>query len=85
LDFALRSSSKGQKRLHRNEKVVDKRCFAYQRRREATQKATAHLADMVRRILATGIKAQYVLMDSWFTPLGHRDKASQAVAGQRHG
>jgi transposase len=30
-------------------------------------KATEHLAPMVKRILKAGVKAQYVLMDSWFT------------------
>ncbi len=67
LDFVLLSSQKAEKRLHPNEKVMDKRCCAYQRRREATQKATVHLPNMLRRILARGITARYVLMDSWFT------------------
>lgn len=67
LDFALLSSAKAQNRFQEAVKRVDKRCSAYQRRLEATMKATAHLVPMVERILNAGIKAQYVLMDSWFT------------------
>ena len=67
MDFALLSSTDAKKRLCDSKKSVDKRCCAYQRRKEATQKATAHLETMVKRILATGVSAQYLLMDSWFT------------------
>jgi hypothetical protein len=67
MDFALLSSSDAKKRLCDSQKVLDKRCCAYQRRKEATEKATAHLENMVKRILSTGVSAKYLLMDSWFT------------------
>jgi DDE superfamily endonuclease len=67
LDFALLSSREAKKRLCENKKLLDKRCCAYQRRKEATQKATAHLEPMVKRILSKGFRAKYLLMDSWFT------------------
>ena len=67
MDFALLSSSDAEKRLCDSQKVLDKRCCAYQRRKEATQKATAHLENMVKRVLAAGVSAKYLLMDSWFT------------------
>ena len=67
MDFALLSSADPQKRLCDSQKVLDKRCCAYQRRQEATAKATVHLEAMVKRILSTGVSAQYLLMDSWFT------------------
>jgi DDE superfamily endonuclease len=67
MDFALLSSSDAKKRLCGTKKSVDKRCCAYQRRKEATEKATAHLEAMVKRVLSTGVSAQYLLMDSWFT------------------
>jgi hypothetical protein len=67
LDFALLSSADAKKRLCDNQKVIDKRCCAYQRRKEAIVKATGHLEAMVKRILSSGIHAQYLLMDSWFT------------------
>jgi len=67
MDFALLSSSDANKRLCDSQKTLDKRCCAYQRRKEATEKATAHLETMVKRILSTGVSAKYLLMDSWFT------------------
>lgn len=67
LDFSLLSSADAKKRLCDSHKALDKRCCAHQRRKEATVKATAHLKTMVKRILSTGIDAQYLLMDSWFT------------------
>jgi len=67
MDFALLSSSEAKKRLCESYKSMDKRCCAWQRRKEATIKATEHLETMVRRILAAGVQAKYLLMDSWFT------------------
>jgi hypothetical protein len=67
LDFSLLSSSDSKKRLCDSQKVIDKRCCACQRRKEAIVKATGHLEAMFKRILSTGIHAQYLLMDSWFT------------------
>lgn len=45
---------------------MDKRCCAYQRRKEAITKSTDLLETMVQRVLSKGIHAQYLLMDSWF-------------------
>lgn len=67
LDFSLLSSSDAKNRICENRKQLDKRCCAYQRRKEATTKATALLEPMVKRVLKTGIRAKYLLMDSWFT------------------
>ena len=67
MDFALLSSADAKKRLCDSQKILDKRSCAYQRRKEATEKATAHLEAMVKRILSTGVSAKYLLMDSWFT------------------
>jgi hypothetical protein len=67
LDFSLLSSADKKKRLCDSRKAIDKRCCSYQRRQEATEKATEHLSTMVKRILSAGIRAQYLLMDSWFT------------------
>jgi hypothetical protein len=67
MDFALLSSADAEKRLCGSQKVLDKRCCAYQRRKEATEKAAAHLETMVKRILSAGVTAKYLLMDSWFT------------------
>jgi hypothetical protein len=67
LDFSLLSSSKAQKRLCQSSKNMDRRCCAYQRRSDATMKATDQLETMVTRALKAKIKAKYLLMDSWFT------------------
>lgn len=66
LDFILCSSSKASKRLQGIRKEVDKRCCGYKRRMEAMVKSTQHLETMVKRVLARGIRADYLLMDSWF-------------------
>ncbi len=66
LDFILCSSSKASKRLQEIRKEMDKRCCGYKRRWEAMAKSTEHLEPMVKRVLAMGIRADYLLMDSWF-------------------
>ncbi|WP_084681086.1 IS4 family transposase [Desulfospira joergensenii] len=66
LDFSLLSSSDAKKRLCENRKSMDKRCCAWQRRQEAVVKAPENLETMVKRILAAGVQAKYLLMDSWF-------------------
>lgn len=66
LDFALLSSADPCNRYQGVTKSVDRRSCGAMRRREATTKSTALLVPMLRRALATGIKARYLLMDSWF-------------------
>ena len=66
LDFALLSSAKKSNRYCESQKQLDKRCCAYRRRQEATMKSTELLEPMLQRIISAGIKARYVLMDSWF-------------------
>ena len=67
LDFSLLSFSDSKKRIHESQKVVDKRCCAYQRRKEATVKAADNLVSMVKRIKASGVRARDIVMDRWFT------------------
>lgn len=66
LDFALLSSAKKSNRYCESKKQLDKRCCAYRRRQEATMKSTELLEPMLQRILSAGIRARYLLMDSWF-------------------
>jgi hypothetical protein len=66
LDFSLLSSADAKNRLCDNRKSMDKRCCAWQRRQEAVVKAPKNLETMVDRILAAGVQAKYLLMDSWF-------------------
>jgi hypothetical protein len=67
LDFALLSSAKKSNRYQEITKILDKRSCGYKRRQEAITKSTALLEPMVKRALSSGIKAKYVLMDSWFS------------------
>jgi hypothetical protein len=66
LDFVLCSSAKAEKRVQEIKKVLDKRTCGYRRRLEAITKSTEHLEGMVKRVMAFGVKADYILMDSWF-------------------
>ena len=66
LDFVLCSSAKADKRVQGIKKELDKRTCGYKRRLEALTKSTEHLETMVKRVLRLGIRADYILMDSWF-------------------
>jgi DDE superfamily endonuclease len=66
LDFALLSSAKEKNRLQGITKILDKRTCGYKRRKEAMQPSTELLEPMIKRALSLGVKAQYILMDSWF-------------------
>ena len=67
LDFVLLSSAKAMNRVQGVVKSLDKRTCGYRRRREAMTKSTEVLENMVERVLLLGIKADYILMDSWFS------------------
>jgi len=66
LDFTLLSSVKKKNRYQEITKAIDKRSCGYRRRQEAITKSTELLEPMIRRILRFDIKADYILMDSWF-------------------
>lgn len=67
LDFILLSSAKEENRYQEINPDIDKRTCGYKRRKEAVTKTTEHLGPMIKRALDHGIKAKYVLMDSWFS------------------
>ena len=46
---------------------IDKRTCGYQRRKEAITKSTLLLEPMVKRAIKMGIRAKYLVMDSWFS------------------
>jgi hypothetical protein len=66
VDFALLSSSDPKNRYQEASETVDKRSCGYRRRTEALRPATTLLESMVKRALRAGIRARYILMDSWF-------------------
>jgi hypothetical protein len=55
------------KQLQEVNPAIDKRSCGGHRRREALQKATDIAVAMVKRALSRGLKADYVLFDSWFS------------------
>ena len=67
LDFVLGSSANRKSRIHEAEKPIDKRTCGHRRRLEAVCKTTELLETMIKRVLAAGIDADYILMDSWFS------------------
>lgn len=66
VDFALRSSANHKNRYQNITKILDKRTCGERRRQEAMTKSTELVVPMVKRALGTGIKADYLVMDSWF-------------------
>lgn len=66
VDFSLLSSKDKKNRFCEMNTNIDKRCTAYKRKLEAINKSTDLLVPMIKRALKHGIKAKYVLMDSWF-------------------
>ena len=67
VDFVLLASAKKEKQLQEVNPAIDKRSCGGHRRREAVQKATDMAVTMVKRALSRGLKADYVLFDSWFS------------------
>ncbi len=67
IDFALLSSAKKSNRYQEITKDLDRRSCGYIRRKEAITKSTALLEPMIKRALSIGVRAKYVLMDSWFS------------------
>lgn len=65
IDFSLLSSKKAQ--INGISSEIDKRTCGYKRRENALQTSPEQIPDMIKRALASGIDASYVLMDSWFT------------------
>ena len=66
LDFVMLSSQKKSNRFQDITKEISKKSCGYIRRKESLAKSTDLLEPMVKRILSQGIRAGYILMDSWF-------------------
>lgn len=67
VDFNMLSSTNENNREQSISSSTDKRTNGYKRRKEAVLKKTEAAVLMVKNALASGIKADYVLMDTWFT------------------
>lgn len=66
LDFVLLSSPNKKNRIQGVTKQVDSRTCGAKRRQEAVCKSTTLIGPMLRRAFSAGIRAKYLLMDSWF-------------------
>ena len=67
VDFAMLSSAKPQNRYNDISDKVDKRTNGAKRRAEAIIVKPKNVIRLIENALNTGITADYVLMDSWFT------------------
>jgi len=67
VDFAMLSSAKTQNRLNDASNAIDKRTNGSKRRSEAIMEKPINVLRLLDNALNTGITADYVLMDSWFT------------------
>ena len=66
-DFAVLSSSKKANRYQEVSEKIDKRSSGFKRRAEAMSKKSDAAVQLIHNALTCGIKADYVLMDTWFT------------------
>jgi hypothetical protein len=67
VDFALLSSASDRCRLVDINVDIDKRTVGYKRRLEALTKKPEASVSLIDNALDSGIRADYVLMDTWFT------------------
>ena len=69
LDFSMMSSSNKENRYNEARDGLDKRLCGYARRKEAILHKPDVVVQMVDRALRAGFRADYLLMDSWFTQM----------------
>lgn len=67
VDFAMLSSANQTNRYNEVSASVDKRSHGFKRRLEAMMQKPDVVLKLVKSALNTGITADYVLMDTWFT------------------
>ena len=65
--FAMLSSANAKNRITEIDNRIDKRTNGYQRRKEAILPKPDVAIQLIRNALNAGIRASYVLMDTWFT------------------
>lgn len=67
VDFAMLSSRNKRNRYREHSDKIDKRTNGFKRRKEAVLPKPEVAMQLIRNALRQGIRADYVLMDSWFT------------------
>ena len=65
LNFSLMASAKHL--IQGLNESLDKRTVGYKRRQEALQSKPKVVAQLIDQALTAGVRADYVLMDTWFT------------------
>ena len=66
VDFSLLSSPESKNRYNEMNDQMDKHSCGYIRRKESVRKQTDLIEPMIKRAISWGIKAKYLLMDSWY-------------------
>jgi hypothetical protein len=69
IDFVMLSSANIANRLTEMTTAITKRCHGYKRRAEALTRKPDAVVGLIQRALRTGFRADYVLMDSWFSQM----------------
>jgi len=69
IDFVMLSSANIVNRLTEMATTITKRCHGYKRRLEALTRKPDAVVGLIQRALHAGFRADYVLMDSWFTQM----------------
>ncbi|WP_442951544.1 IS4 family transposase [Paenibacillus sp. GYB004] len=69
VDFVMLSSANIVNRLTEMTTTITKRCHGYKRRIEALTRKPDAVVGLIQRALRSGFRADYVLMDSWFTQM----------------
>lgn len=67
VDFSMLSSANKSNRLNDLNSSIDKRTCGYKRRKESLLPKPEAASKLLDHALSSGITADYVLMDSWFT------------------
>lgn len=67
VDFSMLSSTNKSNRLNDLNSSIDKRTCGYKRRKESLLPKPEAASKLLDHALSSGITADYVLMDSWFT------------------
>ena len=67
LAFSLLSSEKKKNRYNEMDESIDKRTIGYRRRQESIKKSPQVLLELLEQALVVGVRASYVLFDSWFS------------------
>lgn len=67
LDFAIAMNQYARVKIEEFTNTIDHRTNAYQRRVETIKGKSQIAIDMVKRVISSGVQADYLLVDSWYS------------------